>query len=452
MRLVICGAGIIGSNLAHYLSEQGHEVNVIEQKQAVAHKISEKLDVRVIVGTASDPAVLEEAGVAEADMVVAVTNSDLSNLSICSLAAAYGAKKRIARVRDRALNEVLKKFGPDHFYVDDIINPDEVASQAIIKVITAPGSRQVADFADGKILLRAFDVPEDSPLSGIKLGELAERDFPWPFLVVAIRRNSEVVIPYGEDVINPKDRIYVLLPKHSTPEFVTFLDPGAKLPKKVIIYGATATGISLAQGLSERIPEVVLLEESRVKAERVAGLLDDVRVTTGSASEADILRECGVEAADTFIAVSSNDQSNLISAVLAKKLGAGTTVITTFSQDYMAITGAMNIDVVINPRLLAIDQILRLVRGSQVTTVATIPECGAEVIELIPEKDSPITKKPIRDINFPKNSIVGAIYRGNEVILASGSTEIKEGEPVVVFCIEDVMHKLEKLFVKKGSL
>ncbi len=118
----------------------------------------------------------------------------------------------------------------------------------------------------------------------------------------------------------------------------------------------------------------------------------------------------------------------------------------------MAITGAMNIDVVINPRLLAIDQILRIIRGSQVTTVATIPECEAEVIELIPEKDSPITKKPLRDIKFPKNSIVGAIYRGNEVILASGSTEIKEGEPVVVFCIEDVMHKLEKLFVKKGIL
>lgn len=452
MRLVICGAGIIGLNLAHYLSEQGHEVNVIEQKQVVADRISDKLDVRVHVGTASDPAVLEEAGVADADMVIAVTNSDLSNLSICSLAAAYGAKKSIARVRDRALNDVLKKFGQDHFYVDDIINPDEVAAQAIIKVLKTPGSRQVADFADGKILLLAFDIREGSPLSATKLEDLREKDFRWPYLIVAISRNGDMIIPFGEDTIRPQDRIYVLLPRKSTAKFVKFIDPDVKLPKKVVIYGATATGISLAQGLSRSIPEVVLLEESRVKAEKVAGLLDNVRVTTGAASEADILRECGVEVADAFIAVSSNDHSNLISAVLASKMGADTTIITTHSPDFAAITDAMNIDVVINPRLLATDQILKLVRGSQVTTVATIPECGAEVVELVPEAGSRITRKPLREVKFPRSAIVGAIYRGNEVVLADGSTQIKEGEPVVVFCREDVLHKLEKLFVKRSII
>jgi trk system potassium uptake protein TrkA len=307
MKLIVCGAGVIGSNLAGYLSEDGHEVNLIEHRQKTAMKASEKLDVRVITGSAAEPSILEEAGVADADMVIAVTNADISNLAICSLAAAFGAKKRIARVRDASLNDVLEKFGMDHFHVDGIINPDMVAAQAISKVMMAPGSREVADFADGEILLRAFDIHEDSPLCDMMLADLSDKDFPWPFLVIAICRDSDVVIPRGEDSILADDRIYVLLPDPSLAEFLTFVNPSARLPRKVIIYGANNTGENLAKDLAGTIGEVVLLEESRALAERVAGKLKSVTVIHGHPSEADILRECGVEAADAFIAVSGND-------------------------------------------------------------------------------------------------------------------------------------------------
>ncbi len=452
MKLIICGAGVIGSNLAKYLAEEGHEVNLIEQKKGVADRAMEKLDVRVVVGSASDPQILEEAGVVQADMVIAVTNTDLSNLAICSLAAAYGAKRRIARVREASLNEVIQRFGQAHFYVDEIINPDEVAAQVIIKMMEAPGSREVADFADEQILLRSFDIPEESPICNVQLGELTDQDFPWPFLVVAINRKGSTVIPGGSDTIVAGDRVYVLLPKASLAEFLTFIHPNVRLPKKVIIYGATSTGVSLARGLSERVNEVVLLEENRLKAEKVAGQLNSVRVTHGLASEGDILRECGVEAADAFIAVSASDHQNLISAVLAKRMGAKNTVITTHQPDYTAIVGGLGIDAFINPRLLAIDQILRLIRGERVSHVASLPECKSEVLELIPEPDSPVTKKPIRDIKFPKNSIIGAIQRGSEVILARGTTQIAEGEPVVVFCHEEAVPRLQKLFTRRKFL
>ena len=452
MKLIICGAGVIGSNLAKYLAEEGHEVNLVEQKKGVAERAMEKLDVRVIVGSASDPQVLEEAEVAQADMVIAVTNTDLSNLAICSLAAAYGAKKRIARVRDAALNDVIERFGRAHFYVDEIINPDEVAAQAIIKMMEAPGSREVADFADEQILLRSFDIPDDSPLCNVKLGDLRDKDFPWPFLMVAINRGGSVIIPGGGDTVLSGDRIYVLLPRPSLAEFLTFIHPGVKLPRKVIIFGATSTGVSLAKGLAHRVSEVVLLEENRPKAEKVAGQLNSVRVTHGLASEGDILRECGIEAADAFIAVSASDHQNLISAVLAKRMGAKTTVITTHQPDYTSIVGGLGIDAFINPRLLAIDQILRLVRGDRVSHVASLPECKSEVLELIPEPDSPVTKKPIRDLKLPKHSIIGAIHRGSEVILASGSTVVGEGESVVVFCQEDAVTQVQKLFTRKKLL
>ena len=217
----------------------------------------------------------------------------------------------------------------------------------------------------------------------------------------------------------------------------------------MIVYGATNTGVSLSMSLVDRVPEVLLLEEDRKLAEQVAGTLSKVRVISGSASEADILHECGIEAADAFVAVSGSDTSNLVSAVLAKKMGARTTVITTNQPEYVGIVGALDIDAVINPRLLATDQILRLVRGGRISTLATLPECKAEVLELIPEPDSPVTRKPIRDLRIPKNCIIGAVHRGTEVLLASGETHIRPGEQVVVFCHEDAVASMERFFSRK---
>ncbi len=451
-KLIVCGAGVIGTNLAKYLAEEGHEVTLIEHKPGVAARATEKLDVQVTVGSAFEPQVLKDAGIARADMVIAVTNSDVANLVICSLSAAFGAKKMIARVRDMALSEMVEHYGRDHFHVDEIINPDEVAAQTIVKIMEAPGSREVADFAGGRILLRSFDVPRESPLVGERLGDLRESDFPWPFVMVAINRDGKINIPRGNDVLEAHDRIYVLLPKPSLAEFLTFVYPSVRLPKKVIIYGATNTGTSLAKSLADKVPDVVLLEENRTRAEKVAGELRDVRVINGLASEADILRECGVEAADAYIAVSASDHHNLISAVLAKQMGAKTTVITTHQPDYTPIVTGLGIDAFINPRLLATDQIMRLVRGERISHVATLPECKAEVLELIAEPDSPITKKPLKDIKFPKNSIVGAIHRGDEVVLASGDSHVHAGEPVVVFGHEDVVPQLEKLFTRRKLL
>jgi len=446
MKLIVCGAGVIGSNLARYLSDEGHEVTLIEQKDSVAARVREKVDARVLVGSAFDPVTLEAAGVAEADMVIAVTNTDVINMSICSLAAAYGARKRIARVRDMALSGIVEKFGYEHFYVDEIINPDEVAAQTIVKVMEAPGAREVADFADGKVLLRSFDIPEESPLVGESLGDLREFDFPWPFLMVAINRSGKVVIPRGDDIIEKGDRVYVLLPRPSLAEFLSFVNPNVRLPKKVIIYGATSTGTSLARSLTPKIRSVVVLEENRTRAEKTAGELADVRVIHGLASEADILRECGVEAADAYIAVSGNDNQNLISAVLAKQMGARTTVIIAHQPDYTGIVEGLGIDSFINPRLLATDQILRLIRGARISHVASLPECKSQVLEFVPAPGSPVTRRPIRDLKFPKDCIVGAVDRGDEVILAVGSTQIMAGDSVVVFSQENAVGKLEKLF------
>ncbi len=449
MKIAIIGAGTIGANLAEHLSAEKHEVYLVEPDKEVASKANEKLDVKVIIGEGSDPDVLQEAHISEAGLVIAVTSSDETNLVVCSLANAYGAGKKIARVRAATLNKAIQKFGYDHFAVDEIINPEQIAAESIVKIIEAPGTCEVADFANSRILLRSFDIAKDSPLWNIELHNPKLRNFAWPFLIVAMRHDGSLIFPRGDTVIHEGDRIYVLLPAASHDEFLAFVNPNIGKAKKVIIYGATNIGKSVAAALSGLVKEVIVLEGDAAKAQQVAEQIESIKVINGSALEADILNESGIEGTDVFIGVSSSDHFNLVSAVLAKKMGARKTIITTQLPGYHGIVDAMGIDVVINPRVLATYQILRLVRGASIRHIAKLIDCGAQVLELIPEKGSPVTRAPIRDIKFPKNSIAGAITRGSEAFLVDGSIQINAGEPVIVFCQDEEVLRLQKLFTRK---
>jgi len=452
MKIIIVGAGIIGSNLAKYLTEENHIVFLVEQNEETARKVHEKIDVKVVRGSGTDPKILKQVSIDSADLVVAVTTSDEVNLVVCSLAASLGAKRRIARVRNKALNKELLSSGLTFFYVDEIINPEEVAAHTIIKTIEAPGAREVSDFADGKILLRSFEVLESSPLCNIRIEDMNCNDFPWPFLVVFIIRQGEVKIPKGQSTLKEGDRIYVLLPAGSLGEFLTFINPLTRKAKKVVIYGASDVGIRVAQGLKKNIRDLVLLDENVQAAENAAGILEETRIINGSAAETDILNEAGIEVSDAFIAVSSNDHSNLVSAVLAKKMGAKATIIISQQPDFLSIIDALDIDAIINPRLLAVQQILRLVRGKGVHSMIKLMDCNAEVLEIVPEENSPVTAGPLKDIPFPKDSIVGAVTAGQDVFLANGETHIKAGERVIVFCQENAVKKLQRLFIHKKTL
>ncbi|MCA9400113.1 MAG: Trk system potassium transporter TrkA [Candidatus Omnitrophica bacterium] len=446
MKLVIVGAGQIGANLADALSKEKNDVYLVESSEDVAREVSDKLDVKVIIGNGSDPQTLLKAQVQNADMVLAVTTSDETNLIVCSIAASFGAVRKIARIRNTSLSKLVEEKGFEHFHIDNIINPELVAAQSIVRTLQTPGASDVADFADGRILLRGFDVPEHSPLCGMKIGDLREEDFPWPFLIVSILRADTVMIPKGDAVIEANDKIYVLLPKHSLVEFLTFIDPDIKMPKKVIVYGATNIGQEVARNIGAIVKNVILLDENRESAENVAESLENIRVIHGSAAESQMLTESGVEAADVFIATSNSDHSNLISAVLAKKMGAKIAIIITQQSDYIAISDSLGIDSIINPHHLAVEQILHLVRGKGISSVSKLLECDAEALEFIPEEGSLVTQDILKNIRFPKNSIIGAVSSGDEINLADGNTKIKPGDHVIVFCENKAVKKLQELF------
>ncbi|OGX39057.1 MAG: hypothetical protein A3G91_03130 [Omnitrophica WOR_2 bacterium RIFCSPLOWO2_12_FULL_50_9] len=449
MKIIIVGAGKIGTNLAKSLSEENNEVYLIESNEKVAQKNIEKLDVKVIIGSGADPGVLRKACVEEAELVLAVTTSDETNLIVCSLAGMLGAKRRIARVRNISLSQMIAQVGYSQFRIDEIINPELVAAQAIVKLVAAPGSSEVADFANGRILLRAFDIPATSPLCGLKMEDIRDEDFPWPFLIISIVRNDLVIIPKGDTAVQATDRIYVLLPAPSLGEFLTFVNPDVKLPQKAVVYGAGIIGRHAASVLSKQIRDVILLEENTELAQEVAGELESVRVINGSASETNILAECGIEAADVFVATSDNDHVNLISSILAKKMGAKTTIVISQHQDFLPVINALDIDATINPYYLAVERILRLVRGKGISSVAKFLEGETEALEFIPEEGSPVTRTTIGNIKFPKDAIVGAMYTDKEVILAKGNTQIEAGKKVIVFCQKTAVKKLQALFTNR---
>jgi trk system potassium uptake protein TrkA len=448
MKIAIIGAGRIGINLAQTLTAENNEVYVVESDESVAARVTDKLDVGVIQGSGTDPDILGRAQVSSADLVLAVTASDETNLVVCSLAALLGAKRRIARVRRASLSAILEIHGQKEFHIDEIINPELVAADSIIKTVQSPGSTEVADFAEGRLLLRGFDIGPASVLCGQRLEDLRDEDFPWPFLIVAITRKEQVFIPKGDFVIAAGDHIYVLLPASSLAEILTYIAPDVKLYQKVVISGATLTGIRIAQKLRQKIKDITLIEEDEETAERVAGELEGVRVIRGSVAEADILNECGIEAADVYIAASRDDHINLISAVLAKRMGARQTGIIAHQQDYFALADVLNIDVVINPQTLAVEQILRLVRGRGIHSVIKLTECAAETLEFVAEEGSAVTRAPLNQLKFPKDAIVGAVVTGEDVFLAKGETHIKPGQKAIVFCREHAVKKLQAMFTR----
>lgn len=449
MIIIIVGAGRVGQNLAKFLAEENNEVYLIENDEGRAGKIADKLDVKTIIGNGADPDILRRAQVDRADLVLAVTTTDETNLVVCLLAASFGAKRRIARVRNASLSLMLSEFGYQNFHLSDIFNPELVAAQSIVKTIETPGASEVADFADGKMLLRAFDVPENSPLRQQKLETLRDEDFPWPFLIVSITRREEVIYPKGDTTIESGDRIYVLLPAPSLGEFLTFIDPRIKMPKKIVIHGASITGKEVALELKDKIKDITIVEEDKDLAENIAGEVGSARIINGSACETDILSECGIEAADVFIAASLNDHSNLVSAVLAKQLGAKSTIIINQQPDYLSVANSLDIDAMVNPQHLAVEQVLKVIRGGNISAITKILSSDAEAVEFIAETGSPITKDVIRNVKLPNKAIVGAVYSGEDVSLVNGDTQIKAGQKVIVFCQTKIEQKLQEFFVQK---
>ncbi len=450
MKILIVGAGAVGFNLAKQLSEEGHNISIIESDPYKFRKMTEKLDVLCVNGGGNSPSVLEEAGIKEVDMVLAVTNSDEVNLTVCLFAYWYGVKSKIARLRNEELTKENSILNKNQFFIDRMINPIPITVDSVLKAIETPGATYVADFVESDILFRGFHVPSDAPIVGRKIQELREAGSTDSFLIVAIQREEEMVIPAEEMEIQPEDNIFVLLARPSLPYFLPMVNRRAMEAQGVVIYGATRIGLQLALALEKIAETIILIEPDEDKAQTAASKLTNATVLHGHATETEILKQATLEPVDFFIGASDNEQDNILACLLAKKQYAKKTIVITHEPDYVPVFGSIGMDVVINPRLITVSSILQhIARGPIIGVAKLFDKTEAEATEMIAESGSKIVGKELSKVSFPKGSILGTVIKNGTMILPYGECVLNPGDRAIVFYMPEAREKVQALFIKK---
>lgn len=444
------GAGIVGYNLAEELSKEGHDIAIVDQDPERIRRITDTLDVMVVEGNACFPSVLVTAGIKSSEMLIAVTEKDEVNLLACFLASRFKVSKRFARLRNMEFTGTERVFSPEELCINQAINPGQIIVETILKILETPGVVSVAEFADGEVLLREFDVPENAPIAGKTIQEIRSITQMDSFLIVAIVRDGELVIPKDQDILQAGDRFYTLVDKEFLPFLLPMLNRTLDHVEKIIIYGATSTSTQLAKALEEDMRDVCIIEPSREKAHRAADKLKRTVVQHGSGTDMDLFNEINMKDADFFLALSHDDENNILSALLAKKYGAKRALVITHDPEYLPILDSIGIDITINPRLITVSAILKHLRKGRVMSVFKLIE-DAEVMEIGVEEDSFISNKQIGKINFPEGAIIGALLRQGEMLLPNDDVTIEAGDSVIVVALPGTIEKIEKLFGRKRS-
>ncbi len=450
MKVIIIGAGEVGHHIAASLSNEGVDTVVIDRSEERLHEISETLDVQTVLGSGSSPEVLKRAGMAQAEMVIAVTDSDETNMIACLLASAQcRVPVRIARIRNLELNENCSLFGAERLNIDLVINPEQEAVDNVMNLLEYPGAAEVFSFAEGRIRLLGFQIDPGAAVIGKKLAELRTMEPDFRVLITSIARGDRLIVPSGNAVIEEGDYLFAVTDAVRVRRLLRFFGKNTERPKRIIITGGGSNGLMLARAIEQQNIAVKIIEKKKGRCEQLAALLQKAVVLHGDGTSQELLREENVEGTDFFIAVTNDEEANILGSLLAKQLGARKVLSLINRIDYIPLVSRVGIDGVINPRHAAISRILHYIRKGKVLSVAPLRDERAEVFEFIALETSEIADRPFKDIHFPSGTIVGAISRGEEIIIPDGNSVIRPGDHVVIFTPRSAIGQLEKLLTVK---
>lgn len=446
MYAVIVGAGEVGFHIATILSQEGHEVAVIDRDRATYEKAAEELDVLAIHGNGASPRVLEQASMGRADLVVAVTNSDEVNMIACLVAKQMGVPRTVARVRNQDYVEdghVLSSGLPG---VDYVIQPEMAVADEVIRIASIPGALDVEVFARGQVCVVEVQVGAESAATLVPLRDL---DLPVGVLVSGVMRAGETIVPRGDFLLRPGDRVF-LLGEVGAPEAAAERLTGQHgVPRKAILLGCGEIGIRVALGLEERHIGLTVFEKDPNQAARAADLLRRSMVIADEGIDERILVQEGVPGADIFIAATGDDRLNILTALMAKQLGARRVVAIVERGEFSRVVESIGVDVAISPRRMTASAILRFVRAGTVLNAAVLDKSAAEVLEFLVEESSSISGRSLAEVDFPRGAIVGAVVRGEKVNVPDGRTVLQGGDVAIVFAATDVVHDVERLFASR---
>jgi trk system potassium uptake protein TrkA len=445
--ILIVGGGDIGSILAERLSSERKDVVVVEAGEQRARELRERVDVQVVHGSGSSPAVLRTAGLDDAEMLVAVTDSDEVNLVSCLVASKEGIiPTKIARVRDPDLAEaIMRIFGEDTLALN--INPEEEAAQAVIKILRVPGAAGVLEFADGKAQVVTFSLDCPCEAEGMVLADLKNRP-EIEVNIVAISRGGKFLTPDGRTTLERGDLVYAAGRPEKLGAFSALLGKGGPEARRIVVSGGGNVAYYLARALESEDISIKVIEPDTERCKFLVERLNRSVVLQGHGTDPALLAEENVGNADAFLALTRDEEDNILAALLAKRAGASKVIALVNKLSYVSLASAIGVDAVVSPNLAAVSAILHFIRKGKVLSVTTVGEEAAEALEVVALETSDLVGRPLREIDF-KDAIVGAIVRGEKVVIPGGDDVIEVGDHVIIFALRSAIEKLERKMMVK---
>ncbi|MCD5971213.1 MULTISPECIES: Trk system potassium transporter TrkA [Pseudomonas] len=450
MKIIILGAGQVGGTLAEHLASEANDITVVDTDGDRLRDLGDRLDIRTVQGRGSFPTVLRQAGADDADMLVAVTNSDETNMVACQVAyTLFHTPTKIARVREAAYLTRAGLFDNDAIPVDVLISPEQVVTNYIKRLIEYPGSLQVIDFAGGKAQLVAVKAYYGGPLVGQQLRQLREHMPNVDMRVAAIFRRDRPILPQGDTVIEADDEVFFIAAKADIRAVMSEMRRLDENYKRIVIAGGGHIGERLAEAIESRY-QVKIIEMNPARCRHLSESLNSTVVLQGSASDRDLLLEENIANTDLFLALTNDDEANIMSSLLAKRMGARKVITIINNAAYVDLVQGGEIDIAVSPQLATIGTLLAHVRRGDIVSVHSLRRGAAEAIEVVAHGDTKSSKvigKAIKDIALPSGTTIGAIIRADEVLIAHDATVIETGDHVIMFLVDKkYIRDVERLF------
>jgi len=444
MKIIVAGAGEVGTHLAKMLSSEFHDIMVIDEDEDSLKAINANLDLMTMVGSATSFEFLKEAQVKKTDLFIAVTHSQETNILAAMIAKKLGAQRTIARVDNY---EYIEPENISHFTnlgIDYLIYPERIAAKEIVSLLGHEISEFI-DFSGQKLSLFVLKLDEGAPAIDNTLMQITKENKDFEFRAVAITRNGQTIIPRGHDSFMVNDLVYVVTNQSGIDDVMKYSGKKKLEVKNIMILGGSRIGKRVAKTLEGRF-NIKLIERNREKSLKLADYLKDTLVINGDGSNIELLMEEGLAKMDTFIAVTGHTETNILSCILAKKMGVKKTIAEIENIDYIDLGESMGIDTIINKKLITASRIFKFTMSSEIESMKCLTGSDAEVLEFVAKGGSKITKGKLRNIEFPKDALVGGYIRDQKGFIAKGDTHIKADDRVVVFALPSAMKKLDGFF------
>ena len=451
MKVIICGAGRVGWQIARHLSGEKNDVTVVDSNADLVRRASETLDVQGVAGFASYPDVLEKAGARDADMIIAATHSDEVNMVTCQVAhSIFSVPRKIARLRSQSYLDAIYSdlYRRDHLPIDVVISPEREVAEAALQRLAAPAAFDTESFMNGRAQLLGIALTEECPVLMTPLRQLNELFPTLRAIVVGVRRDEgKLFAPSPMDILMAGDRIYVFTHIEDVNRTLEAFGKRTKKQERLIIIGGGNVGLAVARALEARTDRIraKIIERSRSRAEFAADNLTRTIVLNGDGMDMDILAEAAIERADAVLAVTDDDKTNLLAAVRAKQAGCPMAIALVNDPTLAPLMGALDIDAYINPRATTVSSILRHIRHGKVRAVYSIGDAEAELVEAQVLATSPLAGKLVRDVDFPEGVLVGAVMKGGRVMKPAGDLRIEAGDVIALFTMAGDRPEVERL-------